>query len=621
VPATKTSLPTPEAASLQPHLTNDGTIIVLLVEDSASDARLIEESLRRARGRATGEHVELRRVERLADALEQIASEPPDVVLLDLSLPDSRGLETFRRVRDEAPAVPVVVLSGLADEDLAARAVRDGAQDYLVKGQADGRALVRSLRYAIARRRAETERAARFRERWARAEAEAAQSRLALLAAASRAFAEAGLEFERAAETVARSVAELLGDGCGILLRTTDATLDATGITPGDHFLQVVALHHTDPSAYQLARQLLADAPVRADQDAAHQVLENGQPSLLQHITVERLRQTTRPEHWPYLARFAVHTLAVVPLRLQGHVGGILVMWRDISPGAFSEDDLAFLQDLADRAALALENARLYRQVQEALQTRDTFLSSVAHDLKAPLTTIKVQAQLLNRQIGRILPRESDALVTSALRTRVSEIDGTVDKMTRMLDELVDLTRLQIGQPLVLQRKPVDIVDLARQVIQAHQQDAEQHTIRFSAARDSLIGQWDEVRLERVFNNLVGNAVKYSPEGGTVIVEISEGSLGDQPCAVLEVSDQGLGIPVADLPHIFERFRRAGNVADRIRGTGIGLSSSRQIVEQHGGSISVDSREGEGSTFTVRLPLSPPGSGEQPPVSVSSAAE
>ena len=122
-----------------------------------------------------------------------------------------------------------------------------------------------------------------------------------------------------------------------------------------------------------------------------------------------------------------------------------------------------------------------------------------------------------------------------------------------------------------------------------------------------LLGSWDAVRLERVLSNLVGNAIKYSPDGGPVAIELSSEVDGQaRGWAVIQVRDQGVGIPSQDRPHVFERFRRGGNVERHIAGTGIGLFGSRQIVEQHGGTIGVESEEGVGSTFTVRLPLGPP---------------
>ena len=118
-----------------------------------------------------------------------------------------------------------------------------------------------------------------------------------------------------------------------------------------------------------------------------------------------------------------------------------------------------------------------------------------------------------------------------------------------------------------------------------------------------VVGLWDADRLTRVLENLVANAIKYSPAGSTVVVRVDREEAPDGPLAVLSIADQGVGIPAADLPHIFERFRRGGNVAGRIAGSGLGLWGSQRIVAQHGGTIAIDSTEGKGTTVTVRLPL------------------
>jgi len=159
---------------------------------------------------------------------------------------------------------------------------------------------------------------------------------------------------------------------------------------------------------------------------------------------------------------------------------------------------------------------------------------------------------------------------------------------------------VQSTDDLQLQLEPTDLVQLTRQAIDEHQQGTQRHTLRLDAPPGEIVGAWDVGRLQRVIDNLVGNAIKYSPAGGQVIV-------GLEVCgewAVITVSDQGVGIPAVDLPRVFEPFHRGSNVIGRIGGTGIGLAGTRRIVERHGGSLEVHSTEGAGSTFTVRLPLS-----------------
>ncbi|MCX6021676.1 MAG: ATP-binding protein [Chloroflexi bacterium] len=162
-----------------------------------------------------------------------------------------------------------------------------------------------------------------------------------------------------------------------------------------------------------------------------------------------------------------------------------------------------------------------------------------------------------------------------------------------------------MGDPLTLERTPTDLAALAECLTREHQRGAERHRIRLVRPTEPVTGEWDGARLERVIGNLLSNAVKYSPAGGDITVTVGRepGRGGALERAVLVVRDQGMGIPAADLPQVFERFHRGGNVVGQIAGTGIGLAGVRQIVEGHGGAIEVQSSEEQGTVFTVRLPL------------------
>ena len=151
-----------------------------------------------------------------------------------------------------------------------------------------------------------------------------------------------------------------------------------------------------------------------------------------------------------------------------------------------------------------------------------------------------------------------------------------------------------------------DLVALAHRVVAAHASSSDTHRIRVGADDPELLGTWDAGRLERVLDNLISNGLKYSPDGGEVTVSLLREHADEGMWAVICVRDRGLGIPAADLPHVFERFHRASNVSEQIGGTGLGLAGARQIVEQHGGSISLESEEGRGTTVTVRLPMDEP---------------
>ncbi|MFN8559239.1 MAG: PAS domain S-box protein [Dehalococcoidia bacterium] len=273
-----------------------------------------------------------------------------------------------------------------------------------------------------------------------------------------------------------------------------------------------------------------------------------------------------------------------------GEVVGALGMFSDITvrKQAEMERDRLFAAERAAREA-----------VQQALATRTAFVSAISHDLKSPLAAIKGQAQLLRRRVQRLGIPE-----LAPVNDGLERIDRTVSRITALLGELADAVRLEAGQALDLQRQPVDLVALVDEHIDEWRRSRDETAIRLEAEVDSLVGEWDPVRLGRVITNLLSNAVKYSPDGGEVVVRLwrEQAVPGEAACAALAVRDQGMGIPAADLPHIFERFHRGANVG-RIEGSGIGLAGVKQIVEQHDGLITAESCEGAGTTITVRLPL------------------
>ena len=248
---------------------------------------------------------------------------------------------------------------------------------------------------------------------------------------------------------------------------------------------------------------------------------------------------------------------------------------------------LAVFADVTERRALE--------------QQREDFISSAAHDLKGPLTAIKGFTQILQRQLAR-----QGSLDADRAREPLAQVDRTASRLAAMIGELQDISSIRTGRPLRLTLTPTNASELVQRVVSQHEQVAPDHEFSLSMPERQVLARWDASRVERALTNLLSNAVKYSPEGTVISVSLRpiEGDAVE-----VEVSDQGIGIPEQDLARIFERFYRASNVTERMSGTGIGLVGVRQIVEQHGGSISVESREGEGSTFIVRLPLESPDAG------------
>ncbi|MEN9937682.1 MAG: hypothetical protein RLZZ387_4261 [Chloroflexota bacterium] len=260
----------------------------------------------------------------------------------------------------------------------------------------------------------------------------------------------------------------------------------------------------------------------------------------------------------------------------------------------FAGDDLALAQLLADQAAVILESRRLIdeaaevRAREEATRLKEDFLSAAAHDLKTPLTTIIAQAQLIDRRLERTPERPVD-------RASIQRIIRESERLRGMVRDLLDAARTEQGR-LLGRREPTDLTAVARGIAARHRTPHHPCLVEVS---DSIVGVYDPLRIEQLLENLVENAVKYSPQGGPITIRIWQDKAG----AHLSVADRGIGIPPADLPHLFDRFHRGVNVDDRqFPGMGLGLYICHGIVEQHGGRIVAESRPGGGTIFHVTLP-------------------
>jgi signal transduction histidine kinase len=294
---------------------------------------------------------------------------------------------------------------------------------------------------------------------------------------------------------------------------------------------------------------------------------------------------------------------------------------EDVAAGAlraraddYLPKDLGFVGDCLGRAVLAMIERR--RLTDALLRAREEFVTAASHDLKSPLTVIKGTIQLLRLRLVeagmagvttddvRQREYESSTPVTSEeILAKLARIEQSVGKALTQLEQLVEAARLQMGGPVELHEARLDLVPLVRESAATHQQTTDRHQIRVEASQSELVGWWDGARLERVLSNLLGNAVKYSPTGGEIRIDLARETQDGTDWAVIRVSDQGVGIPAQDLPHVAEPFYRASNARELAIGSGIGLAGVRQIVEQHGGTLSVESQVGHGTTCTVRLPL------------------
>ncbi|HEY1014943.1 MAG TPA: ATP-binding protein, partial [Herpetosiphonaceae bacterium] len=308
------------------------------------------------------------------------------------------------------------------------------------------------------------------------------------------------------------------------------------------------------------------------------------------------------PHAYPAFAevalRFGARALLAAPITAGEQRLGVLAVYAPQAP-MFAEDDLALVELLASQAAVILESRALIDEAarvqarEEATRLKDDFLSAAAHDLKTPLTALIGRAQLMERRALRNPEAPADL---GSIRMVIAE----TRRLKHLVLDLLDAARAERGS-LITRREEVDLTPLARDVCERYASARHQCVV---TAEDALVGCFDPLRIGQLFDNLIGNAVKYSPEGGPVRVELWR----EDGAARLVVADTGIGIPADDLPHIFERFHRGANVDDRrFSGMGLGLYICHGIVEEHGGSISARPNLPHGTQFHVSLPLVAPG--------------
>jgi|GEM_PF-727152 len=397
---------------------------------------------------------------------------------------------------------------------------------------------------------------------------------------AMRFLAEAGtvlassLEHEVTLERVANLAVPTYADGCYVYLLGEDGAVSCVATAQ--------AGEQREPR-----REL---GPLAPGESAVSRVITSGQPELC----ADRGARPPAPAgSFPLPCEQAVRSYLCVPLLVRGQPIGALSFVS--SRHSYDAQHLALAQELARHAALAIDNARLYREARDAIRVREEFLSIASHELRTPITAIQLHVQ----EMMRTLARSPEGIAPERLRRGLEVADRQVKRQMHLVNDLLDVSRMGEGR-LVLRPEPVDLAVLVREVAERFEQELARTGSRLTLEAPAPVpGRWDRLRLEQVVTNLISNAVKYGrgkPIGLTV--EAADGR------ARLAVSDAGLGIAPEHLERVFGRFERA--VSERhYGGFGLGLWIAREIVEGMGGHISVSSELGVGSTFRVELPLEP----------------
>ena len=385
-------------------------------------------------------------------------------------------------------------------------------------------------------------------------------------------------------ETTLTRLAELavpqLADWCSI------HTLEEGGV-------RCLAIRHRDPGRTPVLREILESEPLTPlNSEEFGTVLRTGKSRLVEEVADAELVRIAANEWQLQLLREAgLQSALLIPLVARGETIGVLSLAMADSGRRFTPVEQEFAQEVVRRAALALDNSRLYREAQEAVRLREDVLAMASHDLRSPLNALQLRVQALLRTA-----RTQESLPQAFLEEALTKMQHQGTRLQQLVDTLLDVSRIE-GGSRALEPQEVELVSLAHAMIERHAD-----LLRSAGCEPSVTGgpvrvRCDRVRLERVLSNLLTNAAKY---GGGEPVEITVRR--DSQTAELRVMDSGIGISAADLPKLFRRFSRVGESA-AFPGTGLGLWIAHSMLASMGGSIRAEPREVRGVSFVVTLPL------------------
>lgn len=414
-------------------------------------------------------------------------------------------------------------------------------------------------------------------EHAARVAAETAERRAAFLAEASRVLGDS-FDYQTTLKTLTKLVVPALADYCTVDLLSREGAFQRVGVA------------HVDPDKEQLlwaiTKWLRPGTPMVLHLKRA---LVDGETTFVAEITDERLEEIKiDEEHARILHQILPRSIVAVPLNVSGRNVGALSVYMSESGRRFAAHDVPHIEELGQRAALAVENARLFREAEQATGARDQMLSVVAHDLRNPLHTILMATALLEDGLEPGAPS----------RRQVAMVNRAGERMSRLIQDLVDVQRMDSGG-LEIERHPVSARAL---LVDAHEMlrplaEKEGISLTLDVPPELPNISADPHRLHQVLGNLVGNAIKFTPTHGSILLrgEEVDGEVR------IQIADTGPGIAADQLPHVFGQFWQASRT-DR-RGIGLGLAIAKGIVESHDGRIWVESVLGQGSSFFFTVPV------------------
>jgi signal transduction histidine kinase len=408
------------------------------------------------------------------------------------------------------------------------------------------------------------------------------KDKIAFLSSASKILA-SSLDYNVTLVSVAKLVVESVADFCMIDL------LDGEK-------LNRVAVKMSDPKKNILAQQFYNFPPDPRNRYAIYDTLRLGLPIIIKKVNKKWLKTISRlPEEKQLVEKLNFSSFIFLPLQSTGKIIGVITIASTEKNFYYTEDDAIFIKELADRAGITVDKARLFSEAQEAIRIRDEFLSIASHELKTPLTSVLLSLQLILRRLQKTT---SKSLASVEILKAVEVSIEQSKRMSRLINDLLDVS-LTTSEYFNIDVTPVDLTSLIEDAYSRFDILLSNKKIKLiiNENHKHIVGYWDRIRIEQVITNLISNAIKYG-KGKPIYLETER----LKNYAIIKVKDEGIGIREEDKSKIFQVFTRSSEVRS-FKGIGVGLYISNKIVQAHGGEINVKSDYGKGSEFIVKLPL------------------
>ncbi len=622
---------------------------ILIVEDDIVDRKLLQRLLSQSALPIS----DIKSAECLDTALEFLGEEHFDVVFLDLGLPDSQGIESFIAIHTKTPNVPVIVISGLGDEETAVMAVKEGVQDYFVKGQIDSNLLTRSVRYAIERKRISKE----LTEKQKNIEAIFNAAPIGMMLIDENKLVKRINDAIR--QMLNKDYQEIInqqfgnalscvnavsgGEGCGKgptcgaceLYKTIDTVLDSqqpvrdveiqltlkiddkqitrwffiNGVPIVIDGYRCVVLAVND-----ITKNKAAERERRLAEDKYRTIFENSAVSIslvdeeeriiswnkftenLLGMSKEDLYLKPVKSFYPEGQWQKIRALNIRQKGLQRHLETRMIKKNgdlidvDVSLSVLKNPEGKLIGSIGVITDIT-ERKRAERELKETMETKSQFISTVSHELRTPLASMKEAISIVLEEVAGKINKDQKNFLNVAKRN--------IDRLARLINEVLDFQKLSANK-MEFNMQENDIGEIIKDACHTMTLYAEKRKVKLSIKLDDVPkANFDGDGIMQVLTNLISNAIKFSSENGQVSVSAEH----EGEDLVIQVKDTGVGMPKEALPKIFDPFYQVHQPGQETKGTGLGLPIVNKIVMAHGGRIEVESEVNQGTTFTVFLPL------------------